>query len=377
MYECFTAKGPKRCSYDVYRREVKEMNISFVKLGHEECEICEEMSLHNPEHKKDALKDDCDMCLKWKSHIEQAEAARQEYGTDRDAAIDDDSIIFSADLEKVIMLPRMDTFKTALFTRRIIAFNESFVPLGASRKYKPLAVIWHEAIAGRKKEDITSAFCAFLMKYRDIKTITIWLDICTGQNKNWSLFCFLVFRVNSSQTGSDSITLKYLEPGHTFMSADSFHHQVERSLTQKKKVYDFNDFSSAVESANSGFVDVKRMEAGDFRDKADQSSTFKINKATPRPYLRDMSVVKFERGSTSMAYKTDFTSASFRELKFLTAKATKGMTMPPARVNARGIPQEKKDDILSKLVPLMPPNRKAFWADIPVANVPDLVSVAE
>ena len=102
------------------------MNISFVKLGHEECEICEEMSLHNPEHKKDALKDDCDMCLKWKSHIEQAEAARQEYGTDRDAAIDDDSIIFSADLEKVIMLPRMDTFKTALFTRRIIALTTVF-----------------------------------------------------------------------------------------------------------------------------------------------------------------------------------------------------------------------------------------------------------
>ncbi|KAF9417607.1 hypothetical protein HW555_005314 [Spodoptera exigua] len=37
------------------------------------------------------------------------------------------------DLQKVIMLPRIDMFKAAIFCPRIIAFNESFVPLGPTK----------------------------------------------------------------------------------------------------------------------------------------------------------------------------------------------------------------------------------------------------
>jgi len=48
------------------------------------------------------------------------------------------------------MLPRMDNFKAAIFTKRVIAFNESFVPIGPRSSTKPLAVIWHEGVSGRK-----------------------------------------------------------------------------------------------------------------------------------------------------------------------------------------------------------------------------------
>jgi len=44
------------------------------------------------------------------------------------------------------MLPRMENFKAAIFTKRVIAFNESFVPIGPKSSIKPLAVIWHEGI---------------------------------------------------------------------------------------------------------------------------------------------------------------------------------------------------------------------------------------
>ena len=42
------------------------------------------------------------------------------------------------------------------------------------------------------------------------------------------------------------ITIKYLNVGHTFMSADSFHHQVEKEMKQVKNVYDFDDFSKVI-----------------------------------------------------------------------------------------------------------------------------------
>ena len=38
--------------------------------------------------------------------------------------------VFSAELEKVVMLPRLDMFINVFFAQRIIAFNKSSVPLG-------------------------------------------------------------------------------------------------------------------------------------------------------------------------------------------------------------------------------------------------------
>lgn len=113
----------------------------------------------------------------------------------------------------------------------------------------PAAVIWHEALAGRKKEDICSVFHQYLLSQRDVLTIKIWLDNCVAQNKNWTLFSFIAHIINSSDIAANIIEISYFEPGHTFMSADSFHHQVEQSLNSYDsasktggggKVYDFS-----------------------------------------------------------------------------------------------------------------------------------------
>ncbi|KAJ8870778.1 hypothetical protein PR048_027077 [Dryococelus australis] len=125
--------------------------------------------------------------------------------------IDQDTSYYSADLQKVIMLPRMDTLKTVMFTRRIVAFNESFVPLG-----------------GTNNDDDDNG--------KDTKKIVLWLDNCTAQIKNWTLLSFIAYLVNSEEVASEEIQLNYFEIGLTFMSADSFHHQVELSLKKKECV---------------------------------------------------------------------------------------------------------------------------------------------
>lgn len=73
-------------------------------------------------------------------------------------------ITFFADLQKVIILPRAEMFKKVIFTRRIIAYHESFVPVGTNNHNKPLACIWHEGTTGRNKEDINVLFYIFLKK---------------------------------------------------------------------------------------------------------------------------------------------------------------------------------------------------------------------
>lgn len=76
------------------------------------------------------------------------------------------------------------------------------------------ACLWHQAIAGRKKEEIISCYHAFLLKNRDAKEITLWCDNCGVQNKSWALFSFLVYIINSTEISADRINIKYLQKGH-------------------------------------------------------------------------------------------------------------------------------------------------------------------
>jgi len=147
----------------------------------------------------------------------------------------DDTSVRSVDLQKVIMLPRMPGMKTAAFTKRIIAFHETFALMGSTKKNeftrkKNISVVWHEAIAGRKAEEIAATFVKALKHERDCKSIIYWLDNCASQNKNWCLLTVLASLVNSRDIRAEELTLSYFETGHTFMSADSVHHGVEEQM---------------------------------------------------------------------------------------------------------------------------------------------------
>lgn len=170
--------------YDVYRTVLKDMNISFTKLGHEECEKCEIFNHHDALHDKNNLSPSCDTCNNWIVHQEKAKEARILYQQHcKESSANSEAAFYSADLQKVIMLPWMPGYKPVQFTRRIIAFNESFIPLYSTKgTNRPFAVLWNENVSGRKKENLISAFYSFFLFCRDKKHVVIWLDNCSGQN---------------------------------------------------------------------------------------------------------------------------------------------------------------------------------------------------
>lgn len=57
------------------------MNISFTKLGHEECELCELFDQHDSTHTKQTLNEHniCDVCKKYNLHLEKYINARAKY----------------------------------------------------------------------------------------------------------------------------------------------------------------------------------------------------------------------------------------------------------------------------------------------------------
>ena len=89
---------------------------------------------------------------------------RTEYRLDRDRTWGERGV-WSADLQKVIMLPAMTGLKKSIFCKRIVLFNETFAPLGGKKQgVAPTGVLWHEGIRGRNAQDVASVFVTFLRK---------------------------------------------------------------------------------------------------------------------------------------------------------------------------------------------------------------------
>ena len=360
------------CSYEAYRKLVVSKNISFAALGKEECEACLEYKEHeciNIVADSDMVRD-CGVCSSHEEHKKRAEISRKCYQEDALKINKDDESYFSVDLQKVIMLPRLPGVKTVAFTKRIVAYNETFAPLGNKKIVKtktaqPVAITWHQGEGNRCAQEICSTYSKFLNAFRDVKNFTFWVDNCSAQNKCWYLYNFLCHAVNSKAEMLQSVTLKYFERGHSFMSADSYHHLVEKEMSVKRNVYDFEDFLSvlnvhgfAIEMRHNDFINVPR-------GVSDQSKF-----TAQKPLMDSITVAMFRRGSTKLFWKENF-SDEFKSAEFLQKKIAENLTkdddkeFPPLYpYGSPGINISRKKDIIDKLLPLMPSNRRKFWEEI-------------
>uniref|UniRef100_A0A6P7GZS5 Uncharacterized protein LOC114349017 n=1 Tax=Diabrotica virgifera virgifera TaxID=50390 RepID=A0A6P7GZS5_DIAVI len=124
----------------------------FVPICKDESEVC---TIHEA-HPNDAnnLKCNGKYCVYYQEHKEHYTEARQAYQADQEKKLDSDERIFSVDMQKVLLLPKMST-KNSFFISRLVVFNETFASLGNDEN---ICVMWHEAIRGRSAADVTSAY---------------------------------------------------------------------------------------------------------------------------------------------------------------------------------------------------------------------------
>ena len=94
----------------------------------------------------------------------------------------DDTSIFTADMQKIIFLPKI-TLKEHFFVSRLVIFNETFASV---KNNKDFVILWHKAISGRLRVDVGSSYikCANLC---EADTVIFWADNCAGQNKKCTL----------------------------------------------------------------------------------------------------------------------------------------------------------------------------------------------
>ena len=112
MFEDFKVKNPDTVIHYSSYRAIRSLKISFVKLGEEECEMCDAHEHHliddHQEDEKELKKtcgtplpkyEGCDSCQRFGEHIITAIAAREHYKEDARKDIDPNEIIMSVDLQ--------------------------------------------------------------------------------------------------------------------------------------------------------------------------------------------------------------------------------------------------------------------------------------
>ncbi|KAF5281723.1 hypothetical protein FQR65_LT14563 [Abscondita terminalis] len=374
MYKDFIEK--------VYKISYKE-NIGFASPTQDECGMCSTYKNHAhenaPTNSTSTVCEEpgqtkitiCDICKKYDIHKIRYTVARKQYNEDSSKKWTSDFEIFSVDMQKILILPKM-TIKNSFFVSRLVVIHETFANLQAGHENK--CVLWHEAIRGRNGPDVVSAFYNVLKRLNNhTKHVIFWADNCTAQNKNWTLYTSCVIFVNELW-GPDTITFKYFEPGHSFMKADSVHGLIGKKWKHTPEVLDYEDLVHLIESSNK-LNKVVNLRVEDFLEFENGCQTRK--KGSELPKLNDLKCVQFVKGSKKLFFKSELEQESFSEVLFLKPKFK--LNLPKQVATDRGVNQAKKDIIIKELIQHMPPRKQIFWKNLPSReDVEDLgISVAQ
>lgn len=285
--------------------------------------------------------------------------------------------VYAGDMQKVFLLPRMPKVKDGFFTSRMIVFNETFASMKKHKDSTHFCILWYEAMAARRAEDVSSAFIKLLDLNRDALDIIIWLDNCGAQNKNWILFSSLMLYVNDDACSVNSVTLKYLLTGHTYNAADGLHGKIEQRLKKTATVEDMQDFVDVVKNS-AAKIEVKLMDISDFYkfESILKSNTKKKNTTADLgglPYLKDLVEVKFVKGQKEILFKTKFTQESYDITQNIVKKKCE-LKKPAKLISMRGLQTTKKEGIMKNFVSVMKASRKNFWIQLPTnENLGDIL----
>ena len=250
--------------------------------------------------------------------------------------------------------------KNYFFTSRLVCFNETF---GCMANASDTAVLWHEAIAGRNADHVASAFHALMCAYSEsVKHFIFWTDNCGPQNKNWTLFSSF-FNILAEPNGPSSITMKYLEKGHTFMRSDSIHGLIGKKLKREPEVLDFADLEKLIQSVK-GDLKIISLTASDFLP----FSPFQA-RGSALPKLKLIRELRFDKGSNLFKYKLDLDSPTYFTRTFTFREIS---SVPLSENRVRGLNPNKKNEICRVLVPQMPVNKRHFWESLVESSVADL-----
>lgn len=367
MFDMFKDKFPDvHCDYSTYFRVFKSMNLSFHQPKKDKCNLCDIYERSTPEQKEELEN-------RYTTHIAERNEVRNLKNHLKENS-DPSVVVATFDLEQVIYLPK--TNRCEVFYKRTLS-NYNFTVYNLKSK-KCNANVWHEGLAKRGANEISSCLLDFLEQEDRGKTSTVHLfcDSCSGQNRNTIIPAMLLYFVNKARSIKE-IFVNFFEPHHGQNEGDAVHSCVERALRRQPEVMVPSELTGIIRGCRKTAPTVVRevctYDVGDWKDLSQSIGILKVRRG------HDMRVVDWTRVksitvSKEKPFQTGFKMSHLDEqysyLRYDDQRGRRVLTPPTKAYCAPPKLQvEKYKDLLSLMDNDLPvirhPDHQRFYKSLP------------
>lgn len=242
MYNKYKEEETFPVSFSSYKRIFYDkFNLKFKSLEKDTCNICDrfKISIDNElnNEKRAALQSEHN------KHLSLAEDARNLMSQDIEVAKETEEVeCLTFDMEKTLPLPRIPT-NVIFYKRQLWVYNAGIY---SGKENTGYCYIWVEGEAGRGAQEVGSCLKKHIENAvsENVKHLVLWADSCGGQNRNIKLVLMLKVILESSSKAHnlESITLRFLYSGHSFLPNDSYFGDIESALKHHERLYTPEDY---------------------------------------------------------------------------------------------------------------------------------------
>lgn len=203
------------------------------------------------------------MIEEWhRDHLELADQLRKQMNADLELAKVNDKVeTLPFDMEKILQIPKIPT-SIMYYKRQLNMYN---LGIHVGSRGKGIFNIWLEFEASKGTQEVGSSLKKFIETIgHPVTTLILWSDSCGGQNRSIKFVLMMIY-VLQNHPSLESISMRYLQSGHSFLPNDSEFGDVECSLKTFGKLYTDVDYMNVMAKCRTeNQFRVERMHPDDF-----------------------------------------------------------------------------------------------------------------
>lgn len=312
---------------------------------------------------------DCDSKkfeLEYKKHKQREYASLSMRDEDKKRASSDCTFrAISFDLQAILQLPYAAE-NQLYYVRKLNVYN--FTIYDSSDK-SGHCFVWDELNGNKGSNEIGSCLITYLKSLpKTVRHIASFSDTCGGQNRNRNIVAAMLYAVQMIDN-LDTIDLKFMESGHSYLDADSMHARIEESR-HHKRIYTPREYGLIMQSARlrPAPYHVNHMKFDDFYDWKSYSTETchnvkKISNSSsgdPKVQWLKIKWLRFEKSRANIVqFKYDLYAPTFLELDVCGSKGN-----APKRRCTR---TQNKSGSEARIAAVIP--KKAYRSLIPISDL--------
>ncbi len=345
---------------------VTDYNLKFFIPKKDQCSQCNAYKNGTVQYKDENK-------VKWDDHKRREKEAMDHKALDKQKAAEElnfKSIAF--DLQAVLYTPHAGDSQI-YYKRKLAAYNFTIYEHDSKDGY---CFLWDETEGKRGAAEISSILLKYLQNLpKNVNHITSFSDTCAGQNRNRFITATMMYAVQTLNN-INTIDLKYMESGHSYLEADAMHATIE-AASRHLNVYTTREWELVIKTArrrprpfivtvlnHADFFDVKKLATDYIRNTTKTVENKTVN-------WLNIKWLRFEKSKPQLIqFKYNLSDPEFQCINVGIKLSMVNYTLCPIYNCRIGISKAKKNDLLSLLKSKIIPERYTdFYKYLPVGDV--------